>query len=269
MSRERNNMGEQRNKKVSEEEALAEAEKALNALKEKSVDGAKKTDKEEKGDKEKAGKKPVVQKALKKTKKAKVRSKKYQESLKLVDKNKFYPIAEALDLVKKLTYTKFNSSVEVHIRLSMEKGKAAVLRGLLQLPHSTGKEPKVGIVDEALIGKIIQDKKTEFDILIAKPEMMPKLARLAKILGPQGKMPNPKSGTVTNDPQKVQAEIAAGRVEYKTDNTGIIHLIIGKVKDDDKKLLENYQAVMATIPVNKLQRVHICATMSPSVKVKI
>lgn len=203
--------------------------------------------------------------------KAKQRGKKYTEASALVDKNKSYSVSEAFDLVKRTAYAKFDNSVEAHIRLAKAKGKKAEegMRGLLSLPHGTGKLPKIGILDEAMVDKIAKNQKIEFDIFLAVPEIMPKVARIAKILGPKGKMPSPKNGTVTDDPERTIAAIKAGRVEYKTDSTGIIHQIIGKTSWDKEKLEENFKALLAVFPKTRLQSVVLSATMGPGIKVQI
>lgn len=250
-------MGEQKNKKISEEEALEEANKTLNALKKKDEDdGAeKKTEK----NKEKSQAKVKVGKA-------KVRSEKYKKSLELVDRKKMYALSDALDLLKKTSYSKFDGSVEVHFRLENTK-KGDLVRGLMQLPHGTGKDIKVAVIDEKMIDQIIKDKNTKYDILIATPDMMPKIARIAKILGPLGKMPNPKSGTVTSNPSQTEKEIKSGKTEYKADKQNIIHLVIGKVSWDKNKLEENFKTAINTLTGKKLQSVVICSTMGPGIKI--
>ncbi|EKD55915.1 MAG: 50S ribosomal protein L1 [uncultured bacterium] len=313
-------MGEQKNKKVSEEDALKEAEAMLKMLenqKEKAVTSDEVTSDMEKNEEQKdsetekqkdnksgelgvesSGEKveenesetksneesvhpersrgassAVKKKSAKvKAKGPKIRSKKYQEKYALVDRSKFYSFDEALELVKKTSYVKFDASVEMHVRLvapKTKKTKQEQIRNTVQLPHSIGKEPKVGIVDEAMAEQILKDKSTDFDILLATPAMMPKIARLAKILGPQGKMPNPKTGTVTTDVEKTLKEIKSGRVEYKSDDTGNIHQMIGKVSFDNKKLEENYRAIISAISVSKIQSIVLSATMGPGVKVKL
>lgn len=295
-------MGQKKQKKVSEEEALVQAEAQLKAIQEardkeseskvkdeiikkedendKETQEQKNTQAKEQNEKKKEKAEQLNQKDEKsskskkekpkksKPKKQKARSKKYQEKTNLVDKNKQYSIGEAIDLVKKTSYTSFDSTVEIHIKLVAQKKGEDGLRGLVQLPHSTGKEPKVGILDESLIEKIQKDKKTEFDILLGSPDMMPKIAKVAKILGPQGKMPSPKSGTITADPKKIMAEIKSGRIEYKTDKQGIIHQVIGKVSYDNSKLKENFESLVSALPVGKLKSITICATMGPGIKVQ-
>lgn len=295
---ERNIVGQIKQSKVSEEDALKEAEEMLKKLEEQKNKESKPKEEEAKEQKnskiekqkdkgveeqetedtksvksveEKTKTKSVIKKRPARSVKTKIRGKKYQEKFVLVDRSKFYAYAEALDLVKKTSYSKFDASVEMHIRLVPAKNKKAKqeLRGILQMPHPIGKEPKVGVIDETMVEKILKEKKTEFDILLTTPEMMPKIARVAKILGPKGKMPNPKTGTITNDPEKTIKEIKSGRIEYKTDDTGNVHQMIGKVSFDNKNLEENYQAILAAIGVNKIQSVTLSATMGPGVKVRV
>lgn len=201
--------------------------------------------------------------------KAKVRSKKYQEAIALVDRTKKYDLAEAIDLVKKTTLTKFDGNVEVHARLLGKTGKPETLRGFLKYPHPTGKVTKVVILDEALAEEIQKTGKIDFDIALATPEMMPKIAKLAKILGPKGKMPNPKSGTISAEPEKVKKDLEGGQVEYKTDSYGSIHQIIGKVSADPRTLSENFEVLLAVMPKEKINSVTLCATMGPGVKVQL
>lgn len=248
-------MGEQRNQKVNEEDALKEAEATLKQIENAGGDTGK-----DGKESDKKTSKPV------KEGKAKQRSEKYKKVKDLVDRNKLYSLDDALELVKKTSYSKFDGSVEIHIKLDKVK-KGETIRGLIQLPHKAGKTLKVGIIDETLIAKILENKKTEFDILIASPEMMPKIGRLAKILGPQGKMPNPKSETVTKEPEKAMKEIQEGRVEFKADDQGIIHMAVGKVSWDINKLTENFKAIMLAVGNRKAQSIVLSATMGPGVKV--
>lgn len=208
-------------------------------------------------------------KEIKKTKigKAKIRSKKYQDVLKLIDRKRIYELSEALDLIKKTSFSKFPGQVEVHLRVLNKAGKPENLRGTLKYPHETGKKIKIVILDEKEIQKIQKTKKTDFDVALATPEMMPQVGKLAKILGPKGKMPNPKSGTVTANPEKTKKELEEGLSEYKTDTYGIIHQVIGKVSYDPKNLIENFQCLVAAVPREKIASIYLCATMGPSIKV--
>lgn len=201
--------------------------------------------------------------------KAKIRSQKYQQAKALIDRTKKYHITEALDLVKKISLTKFNGNIEVHIRLLGKSGKPEQLRGLLNYPHPTGKKINVVILDEKAIGEIEKIGKAEADIYLASSAIMPKVTKLAKILGPKGKMPNPKSGTITDNPEKTKKELEAGQVEYKTDSYGIIHQVIGKVTTDNKKLEENLKVLLDVIPADKIVSITLCATMGPGIKVQL
>lgn len=259
-------MGEQRAKKVSQEDMLSNSEKILQELEAKKAESAAKSPgKSKEPKKENKGKVSRRKKVVK----ASPRSKKYQELVALVDKTKFYSLDNAIELVKKTSKTKFDSSVELHIRFLDKKNEPMALRGLIVLKNNIGKEPKIGLLDEALIEKISKEKKTDFDILITTPQMMPKMSKIAKILGPQGKMPNPKSGTITNDPQKAIAEIKAGKIEYKTDKQGILHQLVGKVSWDSAKIKENVQVFFNTLPIRSAKSIFLCSTMGPSVKISV
>lgn len=211
----------------------------------------------------------VSKKAL--TKKAKVRSKGYHAAKAHVEAGKQYPLADAIELVKKVSISKFDGSIEVHIKLTKKKSKGASEspKGLFQLPHGSGKAKKIVILDEAKIEEIAKTKKIDFDVAIATPELMPKVGKIAKILGPKGKMPDPKSGTVTADPQKAIEEINSGKVEYRIDAQNQIHQIIGKVSWDDAKLLENAKVVLSAFPKTRIDSVHLSASISPSVVVDV
>jgi large subunit ribosomal protein L1 len=212
----------------------------------------------------------------------------------LVNKEKTYSPEEAIELAKKTANTKFVGSVEVHVRLGIDAKKTdQAVRGLAQLPHGTGKAKKVAaFVSEAkekeakdagaslvggedLIKKIKESEKTDF--AVAEPSLMPKLAQIAKILGPRGLMPNPKTGTVSADIGKIIREIAGGKVDFKNDDSGNIHQIIGKSDFDAEKLAQNFQAFMDSVKQSKpaavkgqyIASVSINATMGPGIKVKI
>ncbi len=194
--------------------------------------------------------------------------KKHQDSVALVDKNKSYPLAEALELIKKTSYSKFDGSVDLHVRLSAAKKNEDAVRGTVTLPHGTGRERKVVVITDEMIAKI-EKGWLDFDIAVATPAMMPKLAKLAKILGPKGLMPNPKSGTVTETPEKALEELKGGRVEFKADTLGNIHQSIGKVSWADTKLTENLQAFVAALPKPRVKSVSVAPTMGAGVKVQL
>ena len=193
-------------------------------------------------------------------------SKRYAESIKLLDSSKEYEIKEALELIEKMPKTKFDQTVELHVKLGVDSKHAdQQVRGTVVLPNGTGKTQRVLVFAkgpkaeeaekagadfvgaEELIPKIQNDNWFEYDVIVATPDMMGVVGRLGKVLGPKGLMPNPKSGTVTMDVTKAINEIKSGKVEYRLDKTNIIHLGFGKVSFGAEKLAENYDAVMGAI----------------------
>jgi large subunit ribosomal protein L1 len=221
------------------------------------------------------------------------RGKAYEEARKRFDREREYSPAEAIALVKQLSHAKFNESIEVHIRTGLNVRHAdEQLRGTLALPNGLGKEVKVAVfaqgdkareAEEAgadVVGaedlaQRIQDGFDDFDTAIATPDLMPVVGRLGRILGPRGKMPNPRVGTVTMDVGRAVQEAKAGKVEYRTDRNAIVHLLIGKREFEDRRLLENYAAVMDEIIRAKpaaakgryIRSVTVASTMGPGVKV--
>lgn len=220
------------------------------------------------------------------------RAKGYRASAEKVE-DKTYSLKEALDLATKTSHVKFDAGVELHVRLGVDPRQADQnLRDTVVLPAGTGKSVRVAVfadVDQVAAAKkagadiaageeFLQqlDKGTiDFDILIATPATMPKLGKYARLLGPKGLMPNPKSGTVTTDVAKAVTEAKAGRVEYRVDSTGIVHVAVGKVSFGTAKLLENAQAVVASIKGNKpssikgnyVKSVYVASSMGPSIRV--
>ncbi len=209
-------------------------------------------------------------KKQKKLKKARIRSKKYTEKASLVDKIKLYTISEAVSLVKQTSFTKFDGTVELHLNLNPQSlGDKKDLRGTVALPHGTGKEVKVAIADDTVLADV-EAGKINFDILVAHPSMMPKLAKIARILGPKGLMPNPKNGTVSPDPEKRASELSTGQVNFKTEpDQPIIHMSIGKVSFDDSKLSDNVTAVLAAVGNGKISRATLTSTMGPGIKLSL
>lgn len=199
------------------------------------------------------------------------RSKNYLKAKKLIEKGKLYPLDEAIGLVKKTSLAKFDGSVETHINLD-EKALPAGRqgwRGQVNLPHGTGRQIKVAIADDGLLDKI-NSGKIDFDILVSSPAMMPKLAKVAKILGPRGLMPNPKTGTISEDPERLALSLSKGQTQFKTDSQApIVHTVIGKVSFPNKDLEENLESLIAAIGPTKIKSIFLKSTMSPSVKVKI
>lgn len=218
------------------------------------------------------GKEKVEKKATKTLAKARPhrRSANYLVAAKQVDSSRVYEAKEALRLAQETSYSKFDGAVEIHCRLRLKRGKADAgdrFRMMIALPHGTGRESKIGVLDEALIELIKQKGDTEFDILLASPSLMPKVAQIAKILGPKGKMPNPKTGTVTDDPELARQAILSGRIELKADGQGNLHQTIGRVSWSPTKLLENYQTLVAGLPSHRLQQIVVSATMGPGILV--
>ncbi len=218
-----------------------------------------------------SGESPEVskKKQAKKKVKAKVRSKRYQEVSGMVDRTKLYPLTDAIGLVKKTSLTKFDGTVELHINLNpLSLGEKTDYRTSVSLPHGTGKEIRVVIADDKIIAEV-EAGKINFDVLVAHPQMMPKLARVARILGPRGLMPNPKTGTVSPDPEKRAKELSSGQVNIKTEpGNPIIHMPIGKVSFEDKKIADNVKAVLDTIG-SKVAKASLSATMGPGVKIAL
>ena len=218
--------------------------------------------------------------------------KRYAESKKLVDSTKEYNVEEALNLIEKMPKTKFDQTVELHVKLGVDSKHAdQQVRGTVVLPNGTGKTQKVLVFAkgpkaeeaekagadfvgaEELIPKIQNDNWFDYDVIVATPDMMGVVGRLGKVLGPKGLMPNPKSGTVTMDVTKAINEIKSGKVEYRLDKTNIIHLGFGKISFGSKKLQENYQTVMDAIIKAKpaaakgqyIKSVSISTTMGPGI----
>jgi len=190
-------------------------------------------------------------------------SKRYAENKALVGKKTAYPIPAGIDLLRKFKKINFDETVELHIN-TREKG----ISGQITLPHGTGKKVRVVIADDALIAEI-EKGKIDFDILVATPEMMPKLAKVARILGPRGLMPSPKSGTISDKPESLVEKFSAGQVSYKTEaQAPIIHMSIGKLSFADEQLSENIQTLLSSIGPAKISSVTLKSTMSPAIRLK-
>jgi large subunit ribosomal protein L1 len=221
------------------------------------------------------------------------RSKRYRELREQIDRTRDYAPNEAIATVKSLRTAKFSEAVEVHIRLGVNVRHAdQQVRGTMVLPNGLGKEVGVAVFAQgdkareaeaagadAVGGEDLADRVsggwTDFDVAIATPDMMPVVAKLGRILGPQGKMPNPKVGTVTEDVGRAVEQAKAGRIEYRTDRTGIIHLVIGRADFEERKLLENYAALIDEIVRAKpaaskgryIRSVTLATTMGPGIHV--
>ena len=224
------------------------------------------------------------------------KAKKYLEAKNKIEKGKLYSLEEAVKLVKETSTTKFDSTVEIAVRLNLDTRKNdQQLRGAIVLPHGTGKTKKVLVLakgdaaklateagadyvgDVDMITKIEKENWFDFDVIIATPEMMPLLGKLGKVLGPKGLMPNPKTGTVTMDTKKAVEDVKKGRVEYRTDSFTNVHAIVGKVSFKEKQLADNINAFMDVIVKSKpqtakgtyIKNVSIASTMGPGIKLDI
>lgn len=236
--------------------------------------------------------KPVQKAARPKSERA---GKKYREAIRLIDKDKSYKLAEAMELATKTSTTKFDSTVELHIKLGVDPKQADQnVRDTVALPSGTGKVVRIAVLaeeqDAAAAKKAGADiagtdqllasldkEQIDFDVLIATPSMMPKLGKYARLLGPRGLMPNPKSGSVTTDVAKAVAEAKDGRVEYRVDQAGIVHLGIGKVSFGAEKLQANADVVMASIRAakpsslkgNYIESIYATTSMGPSIRLEV
>ena len=222
------------------------------------------------------------------------KGKNYKEKLALIDKTKRYSVEEAAKLVKEIAPAKFDETVELAIHLNLDTKKSdQQLRGAVVLPNGIGKVKKILVIAKAdqakeakeaaadyvgdldLIEKIEKENWFDFDVMIATPDMMPILGKIGKVLGPKGLMPNPKTGTVTNDVKKAINDVRKGRAEYRTDNYGNIHLGVGKVSFIEAKIIENINFFVNMIlkekPVNVkgkfIKGIALSTTMGPSIKI--
>lgn len=214
----------------------------------------------------------------------------------LIDPKKVYTIDEALDLVKQTAKTKFDEGIELHIRLGIDPAKSEQqIRGTVVLPHGTGKTKRIAafvepekeaeakkagadiIGDEEVIAEIVKSGKIDFDVAVATPAMMPKLAKLARLLGPRGLMPNPKTDTIGPNIEKIIIEQKGGKVSFKNDAGGNIHQVFGKASFDTVKLKENFQTSIESIRKLKptstkgayIKNISIASTMGPGIKVEL
>ncbi|USZ61363.1 50S ribosomal protein L1 [Lactiplantibacillus plantarum] len=223
------------------------------------------------------------------------KSKQYQDAAKLVDRDKAYDVTEAVDLVKKMDFAKFDATVEVAFKLNVDTKQAdQQLRGAVVLPNGTGKDQTVIVfakgdkakaaeeagadfVGETDLVQKIQDGWLDFDVAIATPDMMAQVGRLGRVLGPKGLMPNPKTGTVTMDVAKAVNDSKAGKVTYRTDRDGNVHVPVGKVSFDTDKLVGNFKTIEDTIVKARpasvrgtfIQNLVVTSTFTPAVRVDL
>ena len=219
--------------------------------------------------------------------------KRYRANLEKVDRERHYSPSEAVELIRGFEHAKFPETVEVHVRTGLNVRHAEEqLRGTISLPHGLGREMTVAVfakgdkareaeqagadhVGDDDLAKKVEEGFSDFDVAIATPDMMPVVGKLGRVLGPQGKMPNPKVGTVTNDVAKAVSEAKAGKIEYRTDRTAIVHLPIGKASFEASALVENFAALIDEVNRAKpasakgryLETVTVTTTMGPGVRV--
>ncbi|MDO8444257.1 MAG: hypothetical protein Q7S80_02020 [bacterium] len=192
--------------------------------------------------------------------------KKYRKLAEKIEKDKEYPIAEAIALAIETNPAKFDATVELHIKVNIKEKN---IRGMVVLPGGVTKEKKVLEVTESNVDEVIakvKANKIEFDIMLADMKVMPKLAVLAKVLGPKGLMPSPKAGTVVPDVKKAADELHGGKVEYRADKSNIINMAIGRISFGPEKIHQNFSAIMDRLP-KRIDSIHLSTSMGPSVKV--
>jgi large subunit ribosomal protein L1 len=265
--------------------------KAVKAAEEKV---AKESRKKLADDAESGEKKPTVEQKPPRSREERA-GQKYRESAKQIDKTKAYNLAEAVDLATKTSPVKFDATVEMHFNLAVDPKQADQnVRDSVVMPHGTGRSVRIAVFADAAdaekakkagaeitgtdtITAALDKEQLDFDVLIAAPALMPKLGKYARLLGPRGMMPNPKSGTVTADVAKAVQEAKAGKVEYRVDQSGIVHIAIGKVSFGPQKLLENAQAIVSSVRAAKpasvkgiyVKSVFVSSTMGPSIKAEV
>ena len=245
---------------IEKEEKAKQKEKAA----EKSTKGRSPSGRKEPEVEVEVKKKPAsVKTKTSKVEKRKVGAK-HLKSKKMVDSTKKYSLEEAVALLKKMKYTSFDESVEIH--MNVEK---TGLRGEVELPHATGKTVRVAIVDDAILNEL-ENGKMNFDILITHPSFMPKLAKYAKVLGPKGLMPNPKAGTISPTPEEVARKFLKGTLRWKTEpKFPLIHQMVGKLSYEDAKLVENLKAFIETVGKMRIFQAYLSSTMTPGVRIDL
>lgn len=236
------------------------------------------TQSEETSIKKETNKKAKASKVAKRSQKKErkeTRGTKYKEAREKVEMTKLYPLADAIELVKNTSYSKFEGTVEIHINTSVKN-----IRGLISLPYSAGKALKVaamgrGAQDSGADEVITEDRipeiekgKIGFDVLVVTPDQMTKIARLARVLGPRGLMPNPKNGTISPDLKKAVSELQGGKTEYKTQkDSNVIHLSVGKTSQESDQIAANVKQLFQFIGKSKIKKITLAPTMGPGVRV--
>jgi len=256
---------EEKDKKRAEKKAREESsenidapvsEEASNEVAETQTQEETETPKEEKT----PGKKQKKEKFIKK----KIRSANYTAKVITIDKNKAYSIAEGIELLRKIKMAKFDETVELHINTT-ETG----ISGTMKLPHGNGKEVKVVIATDEVLAEV-EKGKINFDILVASPSMMPKLGKVARVLGPRGLMPNPKNGTISENPEEAMKKFQGGQMGFKTESKmPLMHLSVGKTSFEDSQLSENIKTAISAVKKDRIRKITLKSTMSPGIKLQI
>lgn len=255
---------EEATEELSEAEILKKAEereKERKAEEEAEKEARKEEEKEEKAEKraERAARKSTVRVQP-------IHGKNYRKLAEKIEIGKEYPIEEAITLMLETNPVKFDATVEMHVRLNVKEKN---IRGMVILPGGVAKEKNVLEVTEANVDEVmtnVKANKLDFDVMIADIKVMPKLAQLAKVLGPKGLMPSPKAGTAVEDVKKAAEELRGGKVEYRADKQNIIHMSIGKISFGAEKVAQNYKAIIDHMP-KRIESIYLTTTMGPSVKV--
>jgi len=207
---------------------------------------------------------PTPSAETRKAKSTKVRSKRYQAAKKKIDVTKYYPLQEAVKLVQETSLSKFDGKVEAHITIT-DIGNV----GEISFPHLETASKKIVVLNDTILAQI-KDGQVDFDILIATPATMPKLLPFAKILGPKGLMPNPKNGTLTDDPDAAIKRLSVAKLMIKTEKKApVVHLVVGKISQPVDELVANISELIKIIGANKIKKLALCATMGPCVKIEI
>ncbi|MCS7093165.1 MAG: hypothetical protein NZL96_01900 [Patescibacteria group bacterium] len=245
---EENQKQAQKEKKVSKKKNLQTEQKSQEEKKIESSGGKKLTSKE----KEKSSLKLKPQ----------ARGKRYQENKKMIEKGRIYSVSEAVSLLKQFKKATFDESVEIHLSVDQ-----AGLKGVVELPYSTGKKLRVKIVNDQVITEI-EKGKLDFDVLVSHPSYMPRLVKLAKILGPRGLMPNPKAGTISENPEETAKKFLSGALRWKTEpKFPLIHQMLGKISMTEEQLVANINKFIDSVARKHIKKAFLKTTMSPSIRI--
>lgn len=200
---------------------------------------------------------------VKKARKPRVRGKKYQDARAKIDRTKLYSIKEAVQLIKEISYSSFDGTIELHL-VTKKEGVSTNIK----LPYLTGKKKKIEVANDSTIKKL-EKGKVDFDVLLATAEMMPKLVPFAKILGPKGLMPNPKNGTLIKNTKEAK-KFSGSTMTIKTEKKApLVHTIVGKISQKDEEIIENTEAILSAIGERQIQKAYLTSTMGPSVKINL